>query len=427
MHAPGVGAAAGEFVAFLQTHNFAQAARRFDRAMSESLPADRLESAWGSVERGAGRMLRVEVIESVPRPPRTHVWFACEFENRSWNVEVVINAASKVSGFRLQPVPPVWTAPDYADSSAISERQVQVGAGAAPLAGVLTEPARPSGFAAVLVHGSGPQDEDASVGPRGAGNKMFKDIAWGLATQGVAVLRYPKRTWAHPEQFEGVAFTLDDEVTRDACDAVQEAANRVGGRTDRVFVVAHSLGAAMAPRIAAACPSLGGLVLLAGPARSLDQVLFDQFQYLLALAGKNRAEVASELGELLTGFSSAVTILGAPDEQMSFSGMRAPRSYWADVSGYDPAAAMLRAPKVPVLVMQGGRDYQVRRPEFEAWKRILRVHPDASFKLYPSLDHRFVAGEGLPTPADYGRPGHVARDVIIDVAAWIKQKHARRP
>jgi len=286
-------------------------------------------------------------------------------------------------------------------------------------------PSQPAGFAAVLVHGSGPQDEDASVGPRGAGNKMFKDLAWGLATRGIAVLRYPKRTWAHPGQFEGVAFTLDDEVTRDACLAVQEAATQSGLPAGRVFVVAHSLGAALAPRIASACPSLGGLVMLAGPSRSLDKVLFDQFQYLLALAAKNRTEVAAEMDELLSGFSSAISLGGAPEEQLSFSGMRAPRSYWVDVTGYDPVQAMTRAPRVPLLVLQGGRDYQVRPSEFESWKRTLRSHPRAAFRFYPSLDHRFVTGEGLPTPADYGRPGHVAPEVIGDIAEWIRGKSVR--
>lgn len=387
--------------------------------MRASLPPDRLQAAWSSVESAAGQLRRVELIESVPRPPRTHVWFACEFDGRSWNVEVVVNAASKVSGLRVQPVPPPWTAPDYAGREALAERGVKVGQAPHALDGLLTIPSQPSGFAVVLVHGSGPQDEDASVGPRGAGNKMFKDLAWGLATRGIAVLRYPKRTWAHPDQFEGAAFTLDDEVTHDACLAVREAAEQSGVPADHVFVVAHSLGAAMAPRIASACPSLGGLVMMAGPSRSLDKVLFDQFQYLLALAAKSRSEIAAEMDELLAGFTSAIALVGAPEEQVSFSGMRAPRSYWVDVTGYDPAQWMTRAPKVPVLVLQGGRDYQVRTSEFEAWKRILRNHPSAAFRLYPSLNHAFMSGEGVPTPADYGRPGHVDREVIADIAEWI--------
>jgi uncharacterized protein len=414
---------AREFLVLLQAHQFAHAARRFDRTMATALPADRLEQVWTSIEQRLGPPIRTDIVEVVPRPPRTHVWFDCEFETAVWNVEVVIDGARRVSGLTLSPLPPPWSTPDYAAPSAFSERSIPIGN--PPLQGTLAVPRDSVASAVVLVHGSGPQDEDGSLGPRGSGNKILKDLAWGLATRGVAVVRYPKRTWAFPEQFEGRPFTLDDEVTADACLAVQAVSNQLRIPTARVFVVGHSLGAALAPRIARTCPSLGGLVLLAGPSRSLDQVLFAQFQYLLLLAGKSHDEIADELQELLAGFGSALIPLGAPGEPLSFSGMRGPRSYWIDVAQYDPAGAVASAPRLPMLLLQGERDYQVRPAELQRWRQILRGQPDASFKLYPALDHRFISGEGISTPADYRRPGHVAPEVIDDITRWIAQRLPR--
>jgi uncharacterized protein len=46
----------------------------------------------------------------------------------------------------------------------------------------------------VLLSGSGPQDRDETIGR----NKPLKDLAWGLASAGVAVLRFDKVTHAHP-------------------------------------------------------------------------------------------------------------------------------------------------------------------------------------------------------------------------------------
>lgn len=46
----------------------------------------------------------------------------------------------------------------------------------------------------VLVQGSGPNDEDESIGAV----KVFKDLAWGLATRNIAVLRYIKRSRVSP-------------------------------------------------------------------------------------------------------------------------------------------------------------------------------------------------------------------------------------
>ena len=87
--------------------------------------------------------------------------------------------------------------PDYVDPEIHRDRghrgQRRVGA-----AGTLSMPAGDGPFpAVVLVHGSGPNDRDETIGP----NKPFKDLAWGLASQGIAVLRYDKRTKAHASQF----------------------------------------------------------------------------------------------------------------------------------------------------------------------------------------------------------------------------------
>jgi len=72
--------------------------------------------------------------------------------------------------------------------------------------------------AVVLVHGSGPQDRDETIGP----NKPFRDLAWGLASQGIAVLRYDKRTKVHGAMMAGAVeqFTVKEETIDDALAAV---------------------------------------------------------------------------------------------------------------------------------------------------------------------------------------------------------------
>jgi hypothetical protein len=51
-------------------------------------------------------------------------------------------------------------------------------------------------------------DRDESIGP----NKAFKDLAWGLASRGLAVLRFDKVTFAHPDDVQQMTgFTSVDE------------------------------------------------------------------------------------------------------------------------------------------------------------------------------------------------------------------------
>jgi len=72
-----------------------------------------------------------------------------------------------------------------------------------------------------------------------------------------------------------------------------------------------------------------------------------------------------------------------------------------------------------VLVLQGGRDYQVTVDDFAQWKNALTGRPNAQLRLYPALNHLFLAGTGKSLPAEYSVPGHVPVDVIDDIARWI--------
>ena len=108
---------------------------------------------------------------------------------------------------------------------------------------------------------------------------------------------------------------------------------------------------------------------------------------------------------------------------MDFFGSPIPGSYFLDLRSYDPAkvAASL---KIPILVLQGGRDYQVTSADFDVWKSALANDPRATFKFYPSYTHLFTpgTGSGPASPEDYAVAGNVAEDVVNDIAHWIKSK-----
>lgn len=266
--------------------------------------------------------------------------------------------------------------------------------------------------AVVLVHGSGPNDRDESIGP----NKPFKDLAWGLATRGVAVLRYEKRTKQCPAQMmqSMSTLTVNEEVVNDALAAVAYLRGVPAVDPDRVFILGHSLGGTVAPRIAARDPRLAGLILLAASNRNLADLMVEQNEYLATLDGTVTAEEAQALDQLCKqvervkalDFKEGEVILGAG------------RAYWADILAYDPVATA-RSLTVPMLILQGERDYQVTRVDFAAWKDGLAGRAGVQFKSYPALNHLFIAGSGQPNPGEYDVPGNVAREVVDDIAAWI--------
>jgi dipeptidyl aminopeptidase/acylaminoacyl peptidase len=76
---------------------------------------------------------------------------------------------------------------------------------------------------------------------------------------------------------------------------------------------------------------------------------------------------------------------------------------------------------LPMLILQGERDYQVTTEDYAGWQAALSARDDVEFVLYPSLNHQFVEGEGPSSPEEeLTTPGHVAEVVINDIVRWIE-------
>lgn len=80
---------------------------------------------------------------------------------------------------------------------------------------------------------------------------------------------------------------------------------------------------------------------------------------------------------------------------------------------------------MPILVLQGGRDYQVTVKDYDRWKAGLEGQSFATLKWFPEVDRLFVAGTGEPRPEEYNDPGHVDEHVITTIADWIGKTTAR--
>jgi uncharacterized protein len=342
---------------------------------------------------------------------------ACVFERANIEIRVAFDPVDRVGGLGLLPPQSTvaYSAPAYVTTSAFRDEAVTVDAGGWPLPGTLSMPAGEGPFpGVVLVHGSGPNDRDSTVGP----NKPFRDLAEGLASRGIAVLRYDKRTRTHAGRIGGSRdFTVKEEVIDDAVAAVKKLRETRGIRSDRVFVLGLSLGGMLAPRIAAADPSIAGLIVMAGATKPLEQAIVEQTRYLVMLDGTVTAEEEARL-TAVTKLAADVRALKRSDPPIVSPPFTLPTAYWIDLRGYDPPAAATDL-KQPMLVLQGERDYQVTMDDLAAWRRALGSRANVQLKSYPALNHLFIAGSGPSAPAEYMRSGHVDEAVVRDIAAWI--------
>ena len=404
-------------IAAVTTEKFDQATVDFDDTMKSALPAAKLADAWHQVVGSAGAFQKIETIEAHDEKHDGHVIHVLLATSKLAHAylafRVVFDEQDRVTGFFIQPANDphaTWDAPSYATPSAFSERSVQVGTAPA-LPGTLTLPNGKGPFPAViLVHGSGPQDRDETI----MSSKPFKDLAWGLASKGVAVLRYEKRSKVAPH---GVV-TQKEEVIDAVHDALALLAVTPEIDHQRVYVAGHSQGGYLAPRIAEREPSVKGIIMLAGSTIPLEDSLVNQLTYFSSLAPDDEG-----LKKQITGAQQFKQKVESPslrsDEDVAFpiGGASVKGAYFLDVRDYRPIATASRL-SCRILVLQGERDYQVTTREFADWKAGVK---NATFHSYPSLNHLFMSGEGTPAPAEYARPGqHVDAQVVIDIATWIK-------
>ncbi len=419
----------GTILGLLGKKQYAKVTASFSPKVKAALPADKLQVMWEQLLAQVGDYQSFTVDKTKADQGHRGLFVAVTFAKGPLEMVFSFDPAGKVVGFFIKPKKPKfppWQHPPYAKPDQVREIKVTVGSGKLALPGILTVPKARGGKrypAVVLVHGSGPQDMDETIGP----NKVFKDLAWGLAAQGIAVLRYTKVTKAHPAQSKALldkgGFTVDDETTNDAIKAIALLRKNPLVQPGRVFYLGHSQGAMMGPRVGKRVPALAGLILMAGPTRNLADVGLAQYRYIASAGGPQAAAVK----KLIPAYEEALKRVKdpklSPKTPAAELPMGIPASFWLNLRGYHPdrVAAGL---EMPVMILQGQADYQVTMVDFAAWKKALKGKKNAVLKSYPRLGHTFVdLKKKKALPMDYFKiTGHVAKAVIDDIARFVRRE-----
>lgn len=396
----------------LDAGEYAAVVDSFTSEAKAAIDADGLEKVWSALPAQLGEAQGRGEATSAARGQYRVVTVPLRHARGVLNAIVTLDAQDRVAGLLLQP--PAAAPSVQAPPSGVTERAFAVGGAGRALPGTLSMPTGDGPFpAVVLVHGSGPQDRDETIGP----NRPFLDIAHGLATQGVAVLRYDKRSRARPGDFAQGDFTVDDEITDDAVAALVALRAAPGIDPERVFVFGHSLGAMLAPRIAARAPGTAGAILFASPSRPLLDVLVEQVSAMAARDGSVSAGERDAIAKLESGIAR---IRAGEDVPAAEAPLALGTTYWRSIEAVDPVADA-RALGKPLLVLHGGRDLQVGAADWQGWRQAFASSPQVRLRDYPALSHLGIAGDGPGSLADYETPGHVDARFIADVADWIKE------
>ncbi len=403
----------------LEDNKFKKIVKHFDNNLSEKLPSEDLENLWNDLNKQLGVFKKSSNIRTKLTQKYQIVFTTCIFEKMSIDMKLIFDSEGLVTGFFFVPSKSsaAYKDPEYIKFDSIIERKIQIKTGEYILPGAVTLPNHGNKFPVViLVHGSGPNDRDESIGP----NKPFRDLALGLASNGIGVIRYDKRTKVYATEMAKYvdSITVMQETIEDALSAIHKAKNMSEIDTGKIYLLGHSLGGMLAPRIAKLYPNLAGIIIMAGNARPLEDLILEQMNYILSLD-----EISEDDKQELNKIEIQVKNVKSMDSSKQVASSKLPLNisynYWMDLKNYDQTD-IAKNLKNKILILQGERDYQVTMDDYKIWQEELSDNESVRFISYPKLNHLFMEGEGNSTPAEYEKQKNIPDYVIYDIANWLK-------
>lgn len=343
-----------------------------------------------------------------------------EYENNGLIVTIAFNNKKEISGLYLNYVPINQT---LASNELFEEVSVKIG-DTMPLDAILTLPKDISNPPVVLmVHGSGPNDKNSTVYQ----NAPFKDIAHGLASEGIATLRYDKRTFVYPDEMAelGSDVTIREEVLDDVTLAIDLLKNDTRINPSAIFVLGHSLGGGLTPVIAVENQDIAGIISIAGTLEPMYEVSYAQNKDMETYIETIELEEAikNQFKDQMEQVEKDIEILRA-----DFSDVPNDEILLGIHAGYQKSAKELAGINfindvdVPILVLQGSADFQIKSDtDFKLWKEVLKDKENVTFNLYDNLNHLMMPTSGAKDITDYQAKSSVSEQVIDDIALFVNE------
>jgi alpha/beta superfamily hydrolase len=277
--------------------------------------------------------------------------------------------------------------------------------------------------ACIIISGSGPQDRNGKVPDLGF-SVQYKAIASQLSNSGILVLRYDERGVGESEGDFKTA-SLSDFVA-DVKAGIQYLRSRPDVDSNRMCLIGHSEGAIIAPMIAVEDKEIEAIVLMAGTAKPLDQVITEQQEFVL-----NRENIPEEMKEKAREEQQEFFdwVRGKKEwkeEEMplQYKELKGKRKWLLEHFNHDPLQTIKKV-KCKVLILQGQKDKQVFDLHAVMLSNALDKagHKDHMIKIFPDLDHLFCKTKGEGDYAEYAnteRP--IDTEFLNFLAKWLNEE-----
>ena len=410
------------FTTNLVTENYEGCANLVDEAYKSKITAKVLKQIWDAMLLKFGDC-KNHYINCADTTKTKQVFVTLEFKKEKLDIRIILSDADGVIGLFFVPTKAdcgtelYYSNPFYDNPKKYKKEQFKFLSDTVNLYGTLFTPKTNKKAICFIVHGSGPHDRYGTIGA----NKPYRDLAVGLATVGIECYIYDKKSFTYRIPDESI--TVEKEVVNDALAMIQYIKNKDANKDVPLYIIGHSLGGMLAPKIAElANNSVSGVVFLAANARPLDVLVKEQVNYLLKLKGSDISEqdkMQIKMLEMQINYLHDSLTFLSPKEKLP---LNLPASYWLSLNKYNQINTAKNL-TIPLLFLQGKRDYQVTKADLKTWKQALGKNKMARYKQFPKLNHLFMEGKGKPNPDEYFNSSkNIPFYVIKYIEKWIAEQ-----
>ncbi len=406
---------------WFQQEKFDSVYSLFDAEMKRKLDVSKIEGAWEQFIMMYGNVtssdeLRVEEIKSHFVTKRS-----VKLEKGKITLSVNFDSLAQVAGLFISPGEIPYTPAEYVNAELFTELRIEYGGILVKNSGRLSIPKSKTPMPVVIiVPGSGGIDKDCSIGP----NKIYKDLAWGLASKGIAAFRYDKKTHHYlnklleDDSLGKEPFTVENEYLQDLEEIISAIAARKEINPNQTYILGHSQGGYLIPMLNKKFKNIAGYISMAGTLREIPSLAIEQIEYINGsqkLASKDSGAMADLKEKMQNSTRARIHSMTSNAQVMGPYTV----DYWKYLAAYHPEELALKINK-PLYVLQGERDYQVKMLDFDIWKKTMQNKKQVSFKSYPTLNHLFIDGKGPSMPKEYTQAGNMSEEVVNDIVNWLK-------
>lgn len=411
-----------DIIEYFQSGEVEAVYSQFDTSMAKVLSPPRLAPIWKQLSSNYGKFLGYGKQDSASVDDNLITNTDLNFEKAIINFMLSFNKKThKISGMyiteqekiQIKDTIPI-DLPSYIDTNSFKDTKIII-KDIYDLDGKLSLPNNYSkDIVFILVHGSGPQDMDGSFGK----HKFLENLAWGLASKGFGVVRYNKLTLQHGSALvrEKPKMTQDDEYNNSILGAIDFIKKNSQLKDKKIFLIGHSQGASAITSFSNN-KDISGLILLSGSPQKLYDIYTNQLEYIFNLedgVNKSESKIINEHKSKVDYFNKNKTRF-IPKDSLP---LELNYEYLVHLDKFS-AIDNLKSSDIPVLIVNGGHDYQVTLRDFELWKKGLENKNNIKFELIENVNHIYGITDKMSVPTDYRIYRPISPELFEDLIKWI--------